>query len=93
MAVAAEREEELRATKRIEQTHRRTQEILAAKNRHQHQMTQRDKMKNEHGDLVEEHRVALAKLREERKQAMEAAKVANAARAAAMVAVAAGGIR
>jgi hypothetical protein len=70
--------EELRATKRIEQTHRRTQEILSAKNRHQQQMTSRDKMKNEHGDLVEEHRLALGKLREERKQAMQAAKEATA---------------
>ena len=31
--------EELRATKRIEQTHRRTQEILTAKNRHSQQQT------------------------------------------------------
>lgn len=73
--IARLQNEELRATKRIEQTHRRTQEILAAKNRHHQQLTERDRVKIEHEELVEAHRQALSQIREERKQATKEARV------------------
>lgn len=76
--IARLQNEELRATKRIEQTHRRTQEILAAKNRHQQQQSEKDKVRHEHDELVEAHREALSVIREERKQATQAAKMSSA---------------
>lgn len=76
--IARLQNEELRATKRIEQTHRRTQEILSAKNRHAQQQSEKDKVKNQHEELVSEHRDALSKIREERKQTMLATKQASA---------------
>ena len=72
--IARLQQEELRATKRIEQTHRRTQEILAAKNRHAQTQTDREKMKNEHMEVIQQHKEALVKIREEQKQAAGQAK-------------------
>jgi len=66
--------EEVRATKRIEQTHRRTEEILAAKQRHSQQQTMKEMMRQEHDVLVEQHREALSKIREERKQTLQQVK-------------------
>ena len=66
--------EEVRATKRIEQTHRRTNEIISAKNRHAHQQVQKEVLRAEHEQLVEQHREALGKIRDERKQALARAK-------------------
>ena len=47
--------EEVRATRRIEQTHRRTQEIISAKNRHAAQQTVKETLREEHEALVAEH--------------------------------------
>jgi len=65
--------EELRATKRIEETHRRTMEILAAKNRHQQHERQKEQNRAEHEQMVAEHRQMLSRMREERKETMLAA--------------------
>uniref|UniRef100_A0A7S4JDE7 Uncharacterized protein n=1 Tax=Prymnesium polylepis TaxID=72548 RepID=A0A7S4JDE7_9EUKA len=62
--------EELRATKRIEETHRRTQEILAAKNRHHQHELHKEQARVEHEQMVDQHRQQLNRMREERKQAM-----------------------
>lgn len=72
--IARLQQEELRATKRIEQTHRRTQEILSAKNRHAQTLTDRDKMKNEHSDLIQKHKETLVEIREEQRAAAQASK-------------------
>ena len=60
--------EEVRATRRIEQTHRRTQEIISAKNRHAAQQTVKETLREEHEALVAEHREELSKVRLERKE-------------------------
>jgi len=62
--------EELRATKRIEETHRRTMEILTAKNRHQQHEQQKEQARIEHERMVDQHREQLNRLREERRQAV-----------------------
>ena len=72
--IARLQSEELRATKRIEQTHRRTQEILDAKNRHHHQQTEKERARMEQEAIVMEHKKELAKVREERKQALQVSK-------------------
>jgi hypothetical protein len=77
--IARLQNEELRATKRIEQTHRRTQEILAAKNRHHQQQSEKEKIRIEHEELVEAHRQALSHIRDERKQATQTARATHAA--------------
>lgn len=60
--------EQVRATKRIETTLRRTQEIIAAKDRHQHQRSEKEHMREEQEQRVDEHRQELKKLNEERNQ-------------------------
>ncbi|KAL1496614.1 hypothetical protein AB1Y20_014218 [Prymnesium parvum] len=69
--------EELRATKRIEETHRRTMEILAAKNRHQQHAEQKEQLRLEQEQLIEQHRQELNRIREERKEAMRQATLAT----------------
>ena len=54
--------------------HRRTQEILSAKNRHHQDQVHKDKLKNEQTELVDAHREELSRLREERRQAIVASK-------------------
>ena len=46
--------EEVRATKRIEQTHKRTQQILAAKDRHLQSQSQKEQMRQEQEQVVQE---------------------------------------
>jgi len=66
--------EELRATKRIEQTHLRTQEILGAKNRHHQDMKEKELISKEKEQILEQHRAELGKVREEHKQIMQTVK-------------------
>ena len=66
--------EELRATKRIEQTHRRTQEILAAKTRHHQQHREKERAKAQQEQLIDNHKEELSRVREERRSALQAAK-------------------
>ena len=72
--------EEVRATRRIEQTHRRTQEIISAKNRHAAQQTVKEALRQEHEALVAEHREELSKVRLERKESAMAARQEHAAK-------------
>jgi len=66
--------EELRATKRIEQTHHRTQEILGAKNRHHQELKMKEQKRHEHDAILEQHREELNKIREERKEILQQTK-------------------
>ena len=70
--------EEVRATKRIEQTHKRTQQILAAKDRHLQSQSQKEQMRQEQEQVVQEHRDYLVKVRQERKETALAAKNSHA---------------
>jgi hypothetical protein len=60
--------EETRATKRIEQTHQRTQEIIAAKDEHHSQLQHKEMRRQEQEDLVAQHREYLRAVREEQRK-------------------------
>jgi len=71
--------EQVRAEKRIEQTHRRTKEILGAKDRHQKFLIDQEKLKATSGIEIEEHRAALREMRDETRQSKNMIKMQQAA--------------
>ena len=54
--------------------HRRTEEILGAKNRHHNDLVEKEKQRHEHDQIVEEHRAELQKIRAERNNVIQASK-------------------
>lgn len=56
--------------------HRRTQEILTAKNRHYQQHKEKEQAKLAQEQVIEHHKEELSRVREERKQALQASKAA-----------------
>ena len=79
--------EEVKAVRRIEETHRRTHEILAVKTRHQQTEFERQAARTTHEDEMQRHKLSLKQAQEERKYAIMAAKnatmIANANQARA----------
>jgi chromosome segregation ATPase len=54
--------------------HRRTEEILGAKNRHHNDLVEKEKQRHEHDQIIEEHRAELQKIRAERNNVIQASK-------------------
>lgn len=71
--------EELRAIKRIEETHRRTQEILAIKARHQQSDYEKQLSRLGQDEAVERHKHALLEAKEQQRAAVVAAREAQTA--------------
>ena len=70
--------EEMKSVKRIEETHRRTQEILLLKTRQQQGELEKEAVKHEEEARLTAHREHLVKQKEERKYAVLAARQAAA---------------
>jgi len=66
--------EQTRALKRIEETHKKTQEILAMKARHQQSEFEKEAAKIGQEDAIEKHRQALLQMKEQQRVAIIAAK-------------------
>lgn len=77
--------EETRATKRIEQTHQRTQEIIAAKDEHHSQLQHKEMRRQEQEDLVAQHREYLRAVREEQRKFSVSQRVAAEADRQALI--------
>jgi len=75
--IARLQSEEMKAVRRIEETHRRTQEILAVKMRQQQVDYERHVVKSSHDGELEQHREKLLQIKEERKYSILAAKQAT----------------
>ena len=77
--IARLQSEEMKAVRRIEETHRRTQEILAVKMRQQQVEYERHMAKVEHEGALDAHRQKMLQIKEERKYAILTAKQVRAA--------------
>jgi len=70
--------EEMRSVKRIEETHKKTQEILQMKARHQQSEFEKEASKMGQEDAVEKHRLALLEMKEQQRIAIIAARQSQA---------------
>jgi len=66
--------EEMRSVKRIEETHKKTQEILAMKARHQQSEFEKEASKIGQEDAIDKHKQALLQIKEQQRIAIIAAK-------------------